>query len=78
MELQFSYLRTTLALTDGNLGRHLELLAQRGYIAMRKTYSGRRQRSWIQLTPVGEAALSAEARVLRAILATIDGANPPE
>lgn len=75
IEVEFSYLRTTLGLTDGNLGRHLELLARHGYIAVRKTFSGRRSRSWIQLTPAGEAALSVETEALRAIVATIDGAK---
>lgn len=75
IEVEFAYLRTTLGLTDGNLGRHLELLAERGFIAIRKTYNGRRQRSWIQLTPAGEAALAAEAAVLRSIVAAIDGAS---
>ncbi|KAB2585149.1 hypothetical protein BS297_11955 [Rhodococcus erythropolis] len=75
IEVEFSYLRTTLGLTDGNLGRHLELLPRHGYIAVRKTFSGRRSRSWIQLTPAGEAALSVETEALRAIVATIDGAK---
>ncbi|WP_280763252.1 transcriptional regulator [Prescottella agglutinans] len=77
IEVEFAYLRTTLGLTDGNLGRHLALLAERGYISVRKTYNGRRQRSWIQLTTAGEAALAAEAAVLRSILATIDDATNP-
>lgn len=75
VEVEFAYLRRALGLTDGNLGRHLELLAERGYIAVRRTYNGRRQRSWIQLTSAGEAALAAEAAVLRSILAAIDGAS---
>ncbi|MGF0313821.1 transcriptional regulator [Rhodococcus sp. IEGM1428] len=75
IDVEFSYLRATLGLTDGNLGRHLELLARHGYVSVRKTSLGKRSRSWIQLTPAGEAALSAEAEVLRAIVATIDGSK---
>jgi Winged helix DNA-binding domain len=37
----FAYLKTTLQLTDGNLGRHLETLAAEQLVTIRKGYEGR-------------------------------------
>lgn len=74
LEVEFANLRNTLGLTDGNLGRHLALLADRGYISINRTRTGRRWRSWVRLTPAGESALAAEALVLREVLAAIEDA----
>ncbi|MDV6278467.1 transcriptional regulator [Rhodococcus erythropolis] len=68
IEVDFSFLRSTLGLTDGNLGRHLEILATAGYIAVRKSYNGRRVLSWVRITESGRLALAAEANALRALL----------
>jgi len=51
-------------LTDGNLGRHLDILAAQGLIAITKGYEGRRPRTWAAITPAGEQALAAEMRLL--------------
>ena len=72
VEVDFSFLRTSLDLTDGNLGRHLDVLAEAGIIAVRKTYNGRRSRSWIRLTDYGTLKLGQEARILRSIADQID------
>ena len=42
----FSYLKSTLQLTDGNLGRHIEVLAGGGLVHVKKGYEGRRPRTW--------------------------------
>lgn len=73
-EADFAFLKKTLGLTDGNLGRHLDVLATAGYIATRRGYDGRRSRTWVSLTPQGATALDLEVAALRAI---IDRANPP-
>jgi hypothetical protein len=49
----FPYLKRTLALTDGNLGRHLDVLAQQGLVHITKGYEGRRPRTWAAITPEG-------------------------
>ncbi|MDF2467753.1 MAG: Transcriptional regulator, MarR/EmrR family [Rhodococcus erythropolis] len=72
VEVDFSFLRTSLDLTDGNLGRHLDVLAEAGIIAVSKTYNGRRSRSWIRLTDYGTLKLGQEARILRSIADQID------
>ncbi|HEY3502060.1 MAG TPA: transcriptional regulator [Actinocatenispora sp.] len=64
----FPYLKRTLALTDGNLGRHLDVLAQQGLVHITKGYEGRRPRTWVAITPEGRQALAAEMNVLAALL----------
>ncbi|WP_258059507.1 MULTISPECIES: transcriptional regulator [unclassified Rathayibacter] len=76
-EADFRFLRTTLDLTDGNLGRHLEVLLRAGHITTRRGYDGRRAKNWVALTPQGTAALSIEVEALRAIVARVDRAQNP-
>lgn len=64
----FPYLKRLLDLTDGNLGRHLDILAGQGLIEITKGYEGRRPRTWAAITPAGEEALSAEMRLLSSLL----------
>ncbi|WP_211247616.1 transcriptional regulator [Cryptosporangium arvum] len=63
-QADFPYLKKLLGLTDGNLGRHLDILAAQGLIAITKGYEGRRPRTWAAITPAGEQALAAEMRLL--------------
>lgn len=67
-EADFAFLKENLDLTDGNLGRHLEVLAAAGYISTRRGYDGRRSRTWVRLTPQGSTALQIEIDALRAII----------
>ena len=60
----FPYLKRLLSLTDGNLGRHLEALAEQRLVEIQKGHEGRRPRTWATLTPLGRAALAAEMDVL--------------
>ena len=64
----FPYLKALLALTDGNLGRHLEALAAQGLVEIQKGHEGRRPRTWAAITPRGREALAAEMRVLATLL----------
>jgi DNA-binding MarR family transcriptional regulator len=64
----FNYLKNTLGLTDGNLGRHLAALEEAGYIALDKGFEGRRPRTWATLRPKGAAALNRELRAMRRLL----------
>jgi len=41
-EVEFTYLRDLLGLTDGNLSAHLLRLEEAGYIRTRKTFVGRK------------------------------------
>lgn len=64
----FGYLKRTLGLTDGNLGRHLDVLAAQGYVEITKGYQGRRPRTWVSITQKGGSALGEEMDVLAGIL----------
>lgn len=75
----FSYLKTTLGLTDGNLGRHLEVLGDAGFVEVERVFEGRKPRSWASITPAGRTALAAELDVLQQIVdraRTVDRARP--
>ena len=74
-DADFTYLRRALGLTDGNLGRHLEVLVEAGYVNLRKGYDGRRNRTWASITPRGRQALLAELTVLRALVAQLDAGD---
>jgi DNA-binding MarR family transcriptional regulator len=59
--VEFSYLRTNLELTAGNLSQHLGVLENAGLITIEKGYAGKRARTWITLTQAGHAALADQA-----------------
>lgn len=56
----FGYLKRTLELSDGNLGKHLQILETAGMVTIEKGYHGRRPRTWITITTLGHAALTEE------------------
>ncbi|NPA91623.1 MAG: transcriptional regulator [Chloroflexi bacterium] len=67
-QLDFSALRNMLDVTDGNLATHLRKLEDAGYIAVEKTFVGRRPRTYIALTPQGRQAFAEHVQALREIL----------
>jgi predicted ArsR family transcriptional regulator len=73
--VDFAYLRDELGVTDGNLGRHLEVLESAGYVAMTRTSGAGRPRTWIKITKAGRDALRREVEALRQILATTPDTN---
>jgi len=54
--VEFTYLRDRLDVTDGNLNRHLQVLAEAGFVRIEKK-SGGRSRTWIVATRAGREAL---------------------
>lgn len=73
-QADFPYLKRVLGLTDGNLGRHLEVLAGEGLIQVTKGYEGRRPRTWVAITPAGRAALTAELTALKELVRRLESA----
>src|SRR5690606_41199586 len=67
-QADFSFLKTKLALTDGNLGAHLLTLEETGYIAVEKTFVARRPKTFVAATPAGRKAFAAHLAVLQAII----------
>jgi DNA-binding MarR family transcriptional regulator len=71
-EADFTYLRKVLDLTDGNLGRHLEILERAGLIAISKGYHGRRPRTRAAITADGRRALRRELASMNALMRRLD------
>lgn len=69
--VEFSYVRSALGLTDGNLSRHLTVLEEAGYVRIQKIFEGKKPRTWVEATPKGKAALEAEMVILRELLARL-------
>lgn len=71
-EADFTHLKTALALTDGNLGRHLQVLVDGGHVTVRKRSDGRRNRTWVRITATGRRALRSEVEMLRQLLSVTE------
>jgi len=67
-EVDFTYLRDLLDVTDGNLGAHLRKLEEAGYIAVNKTFVERKPRTYVSATPVGRTVFQGHVAALEAIL----------
>ncbi len=67
-EGDFTFLRTKLALTDGNLGAHLITLEGAGYLKIKKTFVGRRPKTFLAITAQGRQAFDAHVAALEAII----------
>lgn len=55
-EVDFSFLKETLQLTDGNLSSHLRALEEAGYLQVKKQFIGRRPNTRYLATPEGRNA----------------------
>jgi DNA-binding MarR family transcriptional regulator len=73
--VEFSYLRTQLELTGGNLSQHLGVLEEAGLVEIEKGYAGRRARTWITLTKAGHAALADEITRLKQLISRVETTN---
>lgn len=73
----FAFLKESLALTDGNLSRHLQVLEEAGFVRIRKTFEGRRPRTWIAATKAGRGAFASELAALRELIAGVDRSDKP-
>ena len=52
-EVEFTVLRDTLGMTDGNLASHLRALENLRYIEFKKEFVGRKTKTVYRLTPIG-------------------------
>ena len=64
----FAHLKRELAVTDGNLGRHLDVLENARLIQVSREAHGGRSRMWIKITPSGRRALRRELNALKRII----------
>jgi len=67
-QLEFTYLRDFLRLTDGNLGAHLLKLEQAGYVRLDKTFVLRKPRTYITATRKGRRAFEDHVEALKQII----------
>ncbi len=68
VRVDFTFLKDSLGLTDGNLGAHLATLEAKGYIAIDKEFVARRPKTFVAATPAGRAAFAAHVAALHSIL----------
>ena len=54
----FSFVRSTLALTKGNLSSHMSRLEEAGYVKVSKTFNGKIPNTSYSLTPEGRRQLA--------------------
>jgi DNA-binding MarR family transcriptional regulator len=73
-EMSFNELKATLGLSDGNLSAHATSLQRAGYIAIAKTFKGRRPYTTMRLTPRGQRAFRGYIETLRKIITKGDKA----
>jgi DNA-binding MarR family transcriptional regulator len=64
----FVFLRDLLELTDGNLSVHLQRLEEANYVAVEKTFEGRRPKTWVEVTLEGRDAFAAHVNALECLI----------
>lgn len=67
-QVDFSFLKEKLALTDGNLGAHLRALEEANYILVEKTFVERRPKTFVAASAAGRKAFTAHVAALQSIL----------
>jgi DNA-binding MarR family transcriptional regulator len=72
-QVNFTYLRKLLKLTDGNLGAHLTKLEEAGYIKIKKTFVARKPRTFIIATGKGRDAFAEHIVALKEIIQSKKG-----
>jgi DNA-binding MarR family transcriptional regulator len=63
-EAEFAMIREAISVSDSVLSKHLKLLEEAGYVAVRKASHAGRQRTWLALRPEGQAAFAAHVAEL--------------
>lgn len=67
-ELPFKALKEGLGVTDGNLSSHLSKLEKEGYIAIEKTFEGKRPKTVVKITTRGRSAFEVYIEALKAFI----------
>jgi DNA-binding PadR family transcriptional regulator len=67
--VDFTFLKKTLGISDGNLGTHLRKLEAGKYIRSKKVFVNRKPKTWFQITAEGRRALERLFRQLEEMLA---------
>ena len=67
-EAEFSFVRDELEISDSVLSKSATVLADAGYLEIRKGHVGRRSRTWLKLTPEGRRAFAAYLEDLQQVV----------
>jgi len=67
-QMEFTYLRDLLDLSDGNLGAHLRKLEEFRYVEIKKTFVARIPRTFASVTRRGRKAFEEHVEALETIL----------
>jgi DNA-binding HxlR family transcriptional regulator len=67
-EVEFAYLRDVLSVSDSVLSRQLSQLEDAGYVHIRKGYVGKRPRTWLAITGLGQEVLARHMHALQEIV----------
>ncbi len=67
-EMDFSSLKLSLQLSDGNLASHMLALEKLGYVEVRKQFIGRKPNTQYAVTPLGKRAFSAHLSSLEKLI----------
>jgi DNA-binding MarR family transcriptional regulator len=72
--IDFATVRELLDVSESVVSKHVKVLEEAGYVAVRKAVSDGRQRTWLALTAAGRKAFAAHAAALRALVGGMDRA----
>lgn len=67
---EFNYLKKTIGTSDGNLSTHLSKLEEAGYVAVKKSFKGKKPLTTCSLTKKGRDAFSRYLKVLEEYIHT--------
>jgi DNA-binding MarR family transcriptional regulator len=66
--MSFTILRKALSLTDGNLGKHVRVLIDAGFVTTEENWRGKRRTTLYRSTSAGRAAFDEHVQALNAII----------
>lgn len=69
--LSFNELKEITGVTDGNLATHLRTLEESEYIAVHKSFVGRKTNTTIRITPAGDQAFRTHIKALEDMLGNL-------
>ena len=68
-DMEFATARAALDVSDSVLSKHVRVLEEAGYVAVRKGAIGGRTRTWLALTRGGRGALDGHLAALKRLIA---------
>lgn len=66
--VDFTTLKETLELTDGNLASHIAALEKNGYVLVYKQFVGKKPKTTYEVSPIGKEAFTTHLNALESLL----------